>query len=95
MNCPICNIENIDKKHPYLSHKIKYADFIEKYYPKIDLYTKKLINYKNDLIKKVREMRRWSGKTAVGQYDVEVESYDDKKYNQALNDIEEILEEKE
>lgn len=48
MNCPICNTENIDKKHPYSIHKIKYADFIEKYYPKIDLYTKELIKYKND-----------------------------------------------
>lgn len=38
----------MDKKHPYSVHKIKYADFIEKNYPKFDLYSKEPIKWKSD-----------------------------------------------
>lgn len=48
INCPICNIKNIDKKHPYSVHKIKYADFIELHYPRHDLWTKEPIKFKSE-----------------------------------------------
>jgi hypothetical protein len=48
IDCPICNLKNIDKKHPYSSHKIKYASFIEKYYPRFDLLTKEPIKFKSE-----------------------------------------------
>lgn len=48
INCPICNLKNIDKKHPYSFHKIKYASFIEKYYPRFDLLSKESIKFKSE-----------------------------------------------
>lgn len=47
IDCPICGIKNIDKKHPYSLHKIKYKDFIEKYYPRKDLFSKEKIEFKS------------------------------------------------
>ena len=48
IDCSICNKKNIDKKHPYFFHKIKYSYFIEKYYPKNDLWTKEKLKYNDD-----------------------------------------------
>ena len=48
IDCPICNVKNIDKKHPYSCHKIKYASFIEKYYPRFDILTKEPIKFKSE-----------------------------------------------
>lgn len=45
--CPLCNIE-MDKKHPYSVHKIKYADFIEQHFPRKDLYDNTPIKWKSD-----------------------------------------------
>lgn len=38
----------MDKKHPYSVHKIKYADFIEKYSPRKDLFSGETIKWKSD-----------------------------------------------
>lgn len=47
--CPICKEEFDNESHPYKKHKIKCADFLNKYYPKRDLYTSASLRYRGSI----------------------------------------------
>lgn len=45
--CKICNNEFSEKSHFWKCHRIKEADYYQKYYPRIDLFSKEIITFKS------------------------------------------------
>lgn len=47
MKCLICQEEILERSHHWKRHRIKEADYYQKYYPKVDLFTKEPIIFKS------------------------------------------------
>ncbi len=71
-SCKICEQSIEDQKHFWLAHGIKQSDYYHQYEPRIDLFSKELIPFKNleqyrsqDFINKIN-LRKWLAEQPLG-----------------------------